>query len=298
MSNDEAGIVRIEGREIAITHPSKLMWPEMGITKAMYLQKLVILAPYLLPYCRDRYLTTIRYPNGAGGKFFYQKNAPNPKPDFVATAAYDEVHYINMDSLATLIWLGNLAALEFHPSFEFIGTNQPAEWVLDIDPSEENDPRLQEGVSLIGETLRGLGISSLPKTSGATGFQIYVPVEAGSTFEELHTLGHFLGQYMSGKYPELFTIERRINKRKGRIYIDYVQHAAGKSLSAPYTPRGRPMAAVSTPLTWEELDRGVDIGSYNLLTIEQRLAEKGDLIAQLEKQSLGDIINFIRKRPL
>ncbi|MNV94179.1 putative ATP-dependent DNA ligase YkoU [compost metagenome] len=106
-------------------------------------------------------------------------------------------------------------------------------------------------------------------------------------------MGLFLGTYLVEKHPALFTIERLVKNRGNKIYVDYLQHAAGKSLSAAYTPRAREFATVSTPLTWEEIRQGVDIRAYNLLTIEQRLAEKGDLIAHVNKQSLHAIVQFI-----
>jgi bifunctional non-homologous end joining protein LigD len=294
MRTADKGVVEIEGNEITVSHPGKLLWPEAGITKLLYLQKLIALAPYLLPYCRNRYLTTIRFPGGIHGKSFYQKNVPNSMPAFVHTAKNEEVNYINLDSLSTLIWLGNLAALEFHPSFEYIGGEEPAEWVLDIDPSLEQEPRLMEAVAAIGETLDAMGVSSVPKTSGATGVQIIIPIQKGYTFEQLRKIGHFVGKYMTEKYPRLFTIERLIKNRGDKIYIDYVQHAAGKSLSAPYTPRAREHATVSTPLTWDEVRQGIDPKAFTLLTIEKRLAEQGDLIAKTSKQSLKPILEFIK----
>jgi bifunctional non-homologous end joining protein LigD len=294
MITKQTGILMVDGNEITISNPNKLLWPEMEISKLLYLQKLVALAPYLLPYCRNRYLTTIRYPGGVHGKSFYQKNAPHPLPPFVHTAKKEEVDYINLDSLSTLLWLGNLAALEFHPSFEYIGGVEPAEWVLDIDPSQEQEPRLMEAIFTIGETLTALGIQSVPKTSGATGVQIFIPIQKGYTFDQLKKVGHFLGKYLAEKHPDLFTIERLIKNRGDKIYIDYVQHAAGKSLSAPYTPRAREGATVSTPLTWEEVRQGVDPKAFHLLSIEERLAKKGDLIAQAEKQSLDSILEFMK----
>ncbi|WP_217596409.1 non-homologous end-joining DNA ligase [Cohnella sp. GbtcB17] len=293
MSASESYSIEVEGCEIKVTNPDKLLWPEAGIRKAMYLQKLVALSPYLLPYCKNRYMTAIRYPDGAGGKAFYQKNAPQPLPAFVRTAVRDEVRYIVADSLPTLLWMGNLAALEFHPSFEYVGGEEPAEWVLDIDPSESLRDRLMEAVALIGEALEGMGIASVPKTSGATGVQIVIPIRPGYSFGELRKAGGFVGRYLSEKYPELFTIERLIKNRHNRIYVDYVQHAAGKSLSAPYTPRGRPEATVSTPLSWEEVKKNVDPREFNLHTIEARLAEKGDLIANTPQQSLEAILQFL-----
>lgn len=294
----ERGTIHIEGHELTITNPNKPLWPEMGITKLMYLQKLIALSPYLIPYCRDRYLTVVRYPHGVHGKSFFQKNAPEPLPSFVRTAQSGDIRYVHLDRLATLVWLGNLACLEFHPSCEWIGTSRPAEWIIDIDPPRENEPRLMEAVSIVGEVLASLGISSVPKTSGATGVQIYVPIREGCTFEQLRSLGEFIGRYLTEKHPRLFTMERMKKDRGDNIYFDYLQHWPGKTLAAPYTPRARPAATVSTPLTWEEVRRDVHPADFNLLTIEERLQARGDLIRKVKPQDLGPIVSFIRKSSL
>lgn len=288
------GVVTIEGHEITITNPDKPLWPEMGITKLMYLQKLIALSPYLLRYTRDRYLTTIRYPHGAGDKSFYQKNAPEPLPPFVRTAVYQGINYVVLDSLPTLVWLGNLACLEFHPSLHRIGEKLPAEWLLDIDPSREEEPRIMQAVQLIGEVLDKMNLRAVPKTSGATGVQIYVPIRRGYTFEELRAVGHFVGQYLVQRHPGLFTLERLKKNRGDLIYVDYLQHWPGKTLPAPYTPRARPHATVSTPLRWDEVASGADPRDFHLLNIEERLAKLGDLIAETEPQSLDRVLSFIR----
>ncbi|NOU94598.1 DNA polymerase domain-containing protein [Paenibacillus sp. LMG 31456] len=289
------GTVVIEGQEITITNPNKLLWPEMGISKIMYLEKLLMLAPYLLTYCRDRYLTTIRFPHGYADKSFYQKNAPEPVPDFVKTAVLEGINYVHLDSAPTLLWLGNLACLEFHPSFHRIGEPLPEEWLIDIDPSLDPEPRIMEAAEIIGEALDRMNIQSVPKTSGATGVQIYVPIERehGYTFEQLRKIGHFVAQYSVQKHPKLFTIERLKKDRGNLIYIDYLQHWYGKTLSAPYTPRARKDATVSTPLRWDEVARRCDPREFNLLTIGNRLAETGDLIQQLPPQNLKHVLSFI-----
>jgi bifunctional non-homologous end joining protein LigD len=295
MKSNESAMIEIEGNEITVSNPEKLLWPELEITKLAYLQKLVILSPYLIPYCKNRYLTTIRYPNGVHGNSFYQKNKPRSVPSFVRSAIKDEVDYINLDSLSTLLWLGNSAAIEFHSSFEYIGGEEPAEWVFDIDPSNEQEPRLMEAIAIIGETLASLGIKSIPKTSGATGVQIIIPITKGHTFDDLRKMGQFIAKFLTEKHGDLFTIERLIKNRGNKIYIDYIQHAAGKSLSAPYTPRARAQATVSTPLTWDEVRSNINPKSFNLLTIEKRLAEYGDLIEKVEKQDIVSILAHLQK---
>ncbi|WP_019534753.1 non-homologous end-joining DNA ligase [Paenibacillus ginsengihumi] len=292
------GTVTIDGHELTITNPDKPLWPEKGITKAQYLEKLGKLAPYLLAYCRRRYLTTIRYPHGWEGKSFYQKNAPEPTPPFVKTAVLQGVNYVELDSLPTLIWLGNLACLEFHPSFHRIGETLPAEWVIDIDPSVDPEPRIMQAVQLIGEILDKMNIRSVPKTSGATGVQIYVPIrqDKGYTFEQLRSIGHFVASYAVKLHPRLFTIERLKKDRGDRIYIDYLQHWPGKTLSAPYTPRARRDASVSTPLTWEEIALRPDPRDFHLLNIEERLKATGDLIAQCPPQDLDQVLSVIGGR--
>ncbi|MEK8128113.1 non-homologous end-joining DNA ligase [Paenibacillus filicis] len=289
------GIVIIEGQELTITNPDKLLWPEQGITKSMYLEKLVQLAPYLLAYCSNRYLTTIRFPHGWNDKSFYQKNAPEPLPPFVQTATLDGIRYVHLDSVPTLLWLGNLAALEFHPSFHTIGGTLPVEWLIDIDPSLDPEPRIMEAAGIIGEILDGMNIRSVPKTSGATGVQIYVPipVEKGYTFEQLRRIGAFVAQYAVQKHPTLFTVERLKKDRGTNIYIDYLQHWYGKTLSAPYTPRARQAASVSTPLTWDEVALRPDPREFNLLTIIDRLQQKGDLIASMPPQNLDPVLSFL-----
>lgn len=293
MRKQVKGTLTIEGQNIQITNPDKPLWPEVGITKAMYLQKLAALSPFLLHYCRGRLLTTIRYPHGVPGEFFYQKNAPEPIPTFVKTAQHENINYVLLNGLPELLWLGNLAALEFHPSLHLAGSTLPCEWMIDLDPTLPDEPRIMEATSIVGGVLSSLGISSVPKTSGATGVQIIVPIPEGITFEELRTLGQFVAQYVTEKHPKLFTIERLKKNRGDKIYFDYLQHFSGRTLAAPYTPRARPLATVSTPLTWDEVSQNVSPTDFHLLNIENRLREKGDLLALLPAQPLEPILHHL-----
>ncbi|KQY91686.1 DNA polymerase [Paenibacillus sp. Root52] len=296
MAHTIKGTIMIDGMEITVTNPNKPLWPEAGVTKAIYLQKLAALAPYLLTYTSNRLLTTIRYPHGVDGEFFYQKNAPEPLPPFVHTSNHEGINYVVMNKLPELLWLGNLASLEFHPSLHAVGSHLPCEWMIDLDPSQEDEPRIMQAAQIVGETLTSLGLRSVPKTSGATGVQIIVPIRQGVTFDELRDIGHFVGKYVTQKHPNLFTLERLKKDRGDRIYFDYLQHYGGKTLAAPYTPRAKPGGTVSTPLTWDEVRNDVSVKDYHLMNIVERLAHMGDLIAAVEPQPVELIIQHLKKK--
>ncbi|MBM7565124.1 non-homologous end-joining DNA ligase [Paenibacillus sacheonensis] len=297
MSRSVKGTIVVEGQELTVSNPEKLLFPEMGITKAIFLQRLAALSPWLLKHCQDRLLTTIRYPDGVNGKSFYQKNCPTPAPDFVETVSSESIDYVKLSSLPVLLWLGNLACLEYHASFDRISDPAyPTEWVIDLDPSLEDEPRIMEAALLTGDLLRSLGIASTPKTSGATGVQIIVPLVKDLTFDELRRIGEFVGTYLADKHPKLFTIERLKKNRGDLIYVDYLQHYQGKTIIAPYSPRARAGASVSTPLHWNEVRRGAAITDYHLLNIEERLLREGDLLDQVPAQTLRPILSFIGRR--
>ncbi|MFC5701802.1 non-homologous end-joining DNA ligase [Cohnella faecalis] len=295
-------ILRMGDYELAVSHPDKLLWPEAGITKLEYVQTLAKLAPYLLPYTTNRYLTTIRYPEGIHGTSFYQKNSPRPTPDYVRTAIAGDIRYVVLDSLPALMWMGSLYALEFHASCEEIGQLAPTPnvWMLDIDPTLPDEPRIMEAADHVLELLRSLGLQAVPKTSGATGVQIVMPIERGPTFDELRSFGKFCSEYLVAQHPGLFTVERMTKNRGELIYLDYLQHYSGRTLPAPYSPRARPGATVSTPLTWEEVRSGAKPADFHLRNIIERLQTRGDLIAAVPPQSLapvlGGIASFLKQR--
>jgi len=289
-------IVKLGQHELALSHPDKPIWPEAGITKLDYVRILAELAPFLLPYTVDRYLTTIRYPEGIGGVSFYQKNSPEPTPDYVRTAKDGSIRYVVLDSAQTLLWLGSLYCLEFHVSSDEISNPLPNAWMLDIDPSLEEEPRLMEATEHVLTLLDSLGLSAVPKTSGATGVQVVMPIMRGPGFDELRGFGKFVSEYLVAKHPRLFTVERLKKDRGDLIYLDYLQHYAGKTLPAAYSPRARPQATVSTPLTREEVRRDVKPGQFNLLNIGERLRARGDLLASAPRQSLGPVLSHLASR--
>lgn len=266
-------------KNVQLSNPDKLLYPEAGITKLDYVKSLHALSRYLLFYTRNRNLTTIHYPDGAGEKSYYQKNIPAHAPEFITRRELDGIEYVVMDSLETLLWMGNMAALEFHIPFNALDTpDYPDALVFDLDPSEgQTFPQVAEAALIIHETLEELGINSFCKTSGATGIQIAIPLGRKLQYEDARELNQFFGHYFAGKYPNIFTIERKVNARGKKLYFDYLQMWKGKTIISPYSPRATKTANVSTPILWEELEKGAVPEDFTLETIHARLEEKGDI---------------------
>lgn len=292
--------IEVEGHTIRITNPEKLLWPESQISKLDHIRYLIEMAPYFLSYAKDRLLTTIRYPDGINGKSFYQKNLPNHAPAWVATHVWRDTNYILANDIPTLVWLGNQACLEFHVSFNLYNQPKlPTELVFDLDPTDVDNFDLVLEVALrIKEVLDSLGLVSQPKTSGASGLQIYIPIEARYTYEQTRHLNKFIAHYIADKYPQQVTVERLIKNRGTKLYFDYIQHGEGRTLPAPYSPRARKEGSVSTPVTWEEVQVGFSPRDFTIKNVKQRINEMGDLFdlmtKQKEKQSIDRLLQFIK----
>lgn len=293
-------IVRIENKEITVTHPDKLLFTEAAITKWDFVVHVTRLAPFILPYARDRLLTVIRSPDGTGGKSFYQKNVPAHAPAWVQTAEWQGTTYVLLQNTATLVWLATQAALELHTSFHFAHSEAPAELVFDLDPTVEGFAAVVEVSLTLHNVLQSLGLTAVPKTSGATGLQVYVPIARRYSFAETRLVGAFIAKYLHEKLPRLVTLERLKRNRGDKVYIDYLQHWLGKTLITPYSPRARNVATVSTPVLWQELARGVQPEDFTLHTIHARLEKIGDIFSPLQhveqRLALDDILTFIRKK--
>ncbi|AGI39604.1 DNA polymerase domain-containing protein [Thermoclostridium stercorarium subsp. thermolacticum DSM 2910] len=264
---------------LQISNPDKLLFPDVGITKLEYIEKLYELSGYILKYTKGRALTTIHYPDGVSEKSYYQKNIPSHAPDFVSHKLIGDIDYIIMDSAETLLWLGNMAALEFHIPFNSITRpDHPDALVFDLDPSEgQSFAQVTDAAMIIYNTLEELGIRSYCKTSGATGLQIAVPLAGEIDYDTARKVNEFFGRYFAQKYPDVFTIERKINDRGKKIYFDYLQMWKGKTIICPYSPRATKTANVSAPVLWEEVEKGIVPEDFTLKNIIQRLEEKGDL---------------------
>ncbi|MEW9669806.1 non-homologous end-joining DNA ligase [Ammoniphilus sp. 3BR4] len=294
--------VEVEDRKVRITNPQKKLWPEAEVTKLDYIRYLVEIAPALLPYLRNRLLTTIRFPDGIHGKSFYQKNIPEHAPEWIQSHVWRDTQYIVANDLPTLVWLGNQACLELHVSFNWYQQERyPTELVFDLDPMDLDDySHVLEIALLIEEVLQSLGLFSQPKTSGASGLQIYIPIEVRYTYDETHMLNKFIAHYIAERYPKKVTIERLVKNRGSKLYFDFIQHGEGRTLPAAYSPRAREAASVSAPVSWEEVRRGFHPTDFTIRTMKERMSVVGDLFSTVttekKNQSLDQLLQFLKQK--
>lgn len=297
-------VVSVEGAAINLTNIQKVLWPEDGITKGDYIKYLVDISPYILKYLKGRPMVFTRYPDGIYGRSFYQKNCPGYAPEWIKTlsikGAKREIKYIMIEDVKTLVWVGNQASIELHPWHSRADSlNYPDYAVFDLDPMENTDFNdALELAAALNKILALQGIKSYPKTSGATGLQVYVPLEPRYTYKQVQDFTHFFSAVVVDAFPKKATIVRQVKGRGGKLYMDYLQNIRGKTIVAPYSVRPRAGAPVSTPLNWDEVAGGrVNQKDYNIETIFDRLQKVGDPFSGVieEKQNIDKILKYIEE---
>lgn len=286
--------LNVEGTPVAISNPGKLLWPDRAITKAQYLEYLIQVAPYMLPHLANRVLTVIRFPDGITKEKFYQKHCPSYAPDFVQTHQIDDITYILCNDLATLIWLGNQASIELHVPFVTIQSAKPKEIVFDLDPPSQKEFALAVHAALMmKEIFDQLKLISFVKTSGNKGLQVYIPLPNEQyTFEQTRQFTKFVADYLTAREPALFTTERLKKNRGNRLYLDYVQHAEGKTIIAPYSARGNADALVATPLVWKEVNESLKPQDYTMEGTPKRIQQYGCPFQLMEQSRLEQNFDF------
>ncbi|MFY3792111.1 DNA ligase D [Ureibacillus sp. MALMAid1270] len=263
---------------VQITHPDKPVWPALNLVKDDYLHYLQQIATYQLPFLKDRLLTSIRFPHGVPGESFYQKNAPDYTPDFVLTKRDEDIDYIVCNNIETLLWLGNQLAIEFHIPFQTIDTEYPTEIVFDLDPPSVNEFSLAIDAALkMKEIFDQFQLQSFVKTSGGKGLQIYIPLPKNTfSYEDTRIFTEFVCMYLCMEEPNKFTTERLKKNRHGKLYLDYIQHAEGKTIVAPYSARGNDLGCIATPLFWEEVNGNLRPDLFTIPTVLERIKKVGD----------------------
>jgi bifunctional non-homologous end joining protein LigD len=296
--------IEVQGKLLKLSNLDKVLYPATGFTKQQIIDYYVRIAPAMVPHLAGRALTRKRYPNGVDEEFFYEKNAPQHRPDWVKTAPIwsganrRTIHYILADDLATLVWLANLAAIELHPSLALAkDITCPTMMVFDLDPGPPANivQCCQVGIWL-REIFDHFELQSFPKTSGSKGLQIYVPLNTPTKYEATKTFAHALAQLLEHEHPDMVVSDMKKTIRTGKVFVDWSQNDEHKTTVAVYSLRAREHPTVSTPVTWEEVERTLKKKDANLLVFEARQAvsrvEKlGDLFAPvLElKQRLPDL---------
>ena len=294
-------MVTVEGHEVKLTNLDKLIWPE-GLTKAHLVKYYWEIAPYILPHLYNRPLVMKRYPDGIEGEQFYQKECPAYAPDWIIRHPVEHservVNYIICNDIATLVWLSNQGCLEMHPWLSRIENVEcPDIAVMDLDPAAgASFYDVLKIALLVKEALAQFNLQSYPKTSGATGLHIFVPIKPVYAFKTVTKAMQYVADLIVKINPEKATVERKVIERNGKVYLDYLQNGRGKTMAFQYSLRPLPGAPVSTPLYWEEIEAlNITPGAFSIHNIFSRIKDMGDIYYGVlsYKQSLDTLLELI-----
>lgn len=280
------GEVRLGARAtLRVTSLDKIFFPDPGYTKGALMRYYATIAPHLLPLLRGRPLSLKRYPDGVAGEFFYQQKAPPHAPaavrvETVRTADGEEAQRLVGGTLATLLYDVQLGCISLDPWHTTIDAPEAADYaVIDLDPGPEASfARVAQVARWVGEELEHVGLRGAPKTSGATGIHIYLPLPRRTRAEDAARLAERIARRVAERHPRETTLERALAARApDAVYVDFGQNDPGKTVAAAYAVRPQPEATVSTPLEWQELTAKLDPRRFTIATLAARLARVGDL---------------------
>jgi bifunctional non-homologous end joining protein LigD len=296
MANSTKTAVDIQGRRLELSNLEKVLYGAAGFTKGQVIDYYVRIGPVLLPHLKDRPLTMKRYPGGVSDQFFYEKNCPKHRPDWVQTAPiWSEgndryMDYCLVQDLPTLVWAANLAALELHTSLS-LGKDilSPTMIVFDLDPGPPADIVLCCQVGLwVKEIFDHFGLQSFPKTSGSKGLQVYVPLNTPTSYDQTKPFAHALARHLEQEHPDLIVSDMKKSLRTGKIFVDWSQNDDHKTTVCVYSLRAKDRPTASTPVTWDEVRQTLKKKDPKLLTFEaeaviKRSEDLGDLFAPVLK---------------
>jgi bifunctional non-homologous end joining protein LigD len=279
--------LRIGRKTVRLTNLQKPFWPALGLTKGDLLRYYEGISPALLPHVKSRAMVMKRYPNGAAGPFFFMKRTPSPSPDWLKTCAITHasasvIDFPMIQDLAALLWVVNLGCIDLNPWYSRCeDVDRPDYLHFDLDPGPGAPfSRVLEAALLVREALEALDLPVYAKTSGASGVHVYVPLKRGPLQKEVWTFTKAFAVDLADKHPKILTAQYRIAKRpKGRVLVDYNQNAWGRTLASVYSVRPTTSASVSTPVTWEEIERGFTPETFTMNAVLKRVAARGDLFA-------------------
>ncbi len=295
--------VTIEGRAVKLTNLNKPFWPELGITKRDLLEYYASMAQELVPHLSDRAMVMKRYPNGAGGEFFFMKRAPDNRPEWLRTCKITHssgniIDFPIVDNVAALLWVVNLGCIDMNQWYARCDdVDRPDYLHFDLDPTPKASwKQVLETACAVHEALEKLEIPSYPKTTGSRGIHIYVPIVRGPIQKQVWTFAKQLAQVLADAHPKLITAQYRIEKRPAaHILVDYNQNAWGRTLASVYSVRPTPRAMVSAPITWNEIKAGFHLKDFTLKNMRTRVNKVGDLYKPLlqENKKRFDLNKFL-----
>jgi bifunctional non-homologous end joining protein LigD len=276
-------ILKFGPREVRLTNLGKPFWKKLGITKRDLLQYYADVSPWLLPHVQGRAMVMKRYPNGAEGEFFYMKRAPEPRPEWIDICPImhsEMVRFPIVQDLPSLLWLINLGCIDLNPWYARCDdTDRPDFLHFDLDPGPGADFEKVRTVAFhVRDILGALNMPTYPKTTGSKGIHIYIPIVRGPLQKEVWTFAKAIAIELESRHPEVITAEyRKVKRPHGRVLVDYNQNAWGRTLASIYSVRPTPVAGVSMPVTWRELEDGAKIEDFRIDNAVARLNEVGDL---------------------
>ncbi|KKS36631.1 MAG: ATP dependent DNA ligase [Parcubacteria group bacterium GW2011_GWD2_42_14] len=273
----------VQGR-VTITHREKIFWDEEGYTKGDVVDYYDRIAEMLLPYLKDRPQNLHRHPNGIKGKSFFHKNIETDLPSFVETVEIwsesnnKNIRYIVCNNKKTLLYLANLGCIELNLwNSRVQSLDKPDYMILDLDPNGRSFDDLVRVANEVHDVLLQVSEEHYPKTSGKSGLHIVVPLGGRYLYDDVRNFAELIMRIVHARLPEVTSVERNPKKRKGKIYLDYLQNRFGQTLACAYSLRPYPGATVSTPLEWSEMKKGLTPAQFTIQTIEARLKETGDI---------------------
>ena len=293
----------IGGKKMEFSHLDKVYFPDDGYTKGDVIDYYNTVYPHIIKYMKGRPESLLRMPNGLADKGFFHKDAGLNAPAWVkhialySESAEKDINYIICNDKPTLLYLANLGCIEMNPwNSRLKNLDKPDYLVMDLDPSEHNTfEQVIETAKVIKTILDKAGAVSFPKTSGATGIHIYVPLGAKYTYDQGKKFAHMVAMLAHDQLPEFTSLERSLSKRgKDHIYIDFLQNRKGQTLSCAYSLRPKPGATVSTPLDWKEVKKGLHPSNFNIKNIMARIEKKGDLFGGVLLKGI-DMMKCIKK---
>ncbi|HET6252662.1 MAG TPA: DNA ligase D [Puia sp.] len=282
---DETQTRKVNGHDLSFTHLSKIFWPKEKYTKRDLINYYYQVAPYILPWLKDRPQSLNRHPNGINAPGFYQKNVSGKVPGWITTFPYhsegdnEDKEFLVCTDEASLLYMISLGCIELNPWSSRTASPDNPDWcIIDLDPDKKTPfEKVIEAAQVTKKILDAAGITSYCKTSGSTGLHIYFPLGAKYTYEHSKEFARVVVQHVHNEIPGYTTIERMTSQRKGRMYLDFLQNRPQATIAAPYSVRPKPGATVSAPLHWDEVKKGMTTRDFTILNMPARVNEMGDL---------------------